>query len=112
MRHVGECETRDGRQLGRVEEMRQLAELRRLELHAAHSRSTVRRAMATVLRVLLGVWAQSPSTHCGWRVAEVGHVLVLDARGRRDLRWEPTQPILGLCAEYSEYVGRASAIEH
>jgi hypothetical protein len=99
-----------------VEEMRQLAELRRLELHAAHSRSTVElwRAMATVLRVLLCVWAQSPSTatHCGWRVAEVGHVLVLDARGRRDLRWEPTQPILGLCAEYSEYVGRASAIEH
>jgi hypothetical protein len=71
-------------------------------------------AMAKVLRVLLGVWAQSPSTatHCGWRVAEVGHVLVLDARGRRDLRWEPTQPILGLCAEYSEYIGRASAIEH
>ncbi len=52
MRHVGECETRDGRQLGRVEEMRQLAELRRLELHTAHSRSTVElwRAMATVLR--------------------------------------------------------------
>lgn len=46
MRHVGECETRDGRQLGRVEEMRQLAELRRLELHTESPQSVHSGALA------------------------------------------------------------------